>query len=266
MARIVEDGDTIQVGYGSIPNAILAALGSKKDLGVHTELFTQGIVDLMKAGVVTNSRKRVDRGKTIAAFCMGKKETYAFINDNPRVEFRAIDYTNNPLAIAAIERITAINSALEIDLTGQATAESIGRTFYSGIGGQADFMRGAALAPRGKTILVLQSTAKDESVSRIVPFLQEGAGTTLTRGDVHYVVTEYGIAYLHGKNIRERAMSLIAIAHPKFQPVLVKAAREHFLIYGDQAFVEGKGGRYPEDLENRRTTKSGTGSYSGRFG
>jgi len=257
VARIVEDGDTIQVGYGSIPNAILSNLSSKKDLGVHTELFTEGIAELMKNGVVTNSKKTIDRDKTVASFCMGKKQTYDFINDNPCIEFRSIDYTNNPAIISQIRNIVAINSALEIDLTGQATAESIGRTFYSGIGGQADFMRGAALTPGGKTILVLQSTARDETVSRIVPFLKEGAGVTLTRGDIHYVVTEYGIAYIHGKNIRERAMSLISIAHPKFQPWLVEEARKLSLIYKDQAYIAGKGGEYPEDLETYRTTKAG---------
>jgi acyl-CoA hydrolase/RimJ/RimL family protein N-acetyltransferase len=257
VARIVEDGDTIQVGYGSIPNAILANLSNKKDLGVHTELFSEGIADLMKKGVVTNNKKPIDRGKTVAAFCMGKRETYAFIHDNPAVEFRTIDYTNNPAIIARIKNITAINSALEIDLTGQATAESIGRTFYSGIGGHADFMRGATLAPNGKTILVLQSTARNGTVSRIAPFLQEGAGVTLTRGDVHYVVTEYGIAYLHGKNIRERAMSIISIAHPKFRPSLIEEARRQSLIYRDQTFVAGKGGEYPEELEAFKTTGSG---------
>jgi len=257
VARIVEDGDTIQVGYGSIPNAILSNLSSKKNLGVHTELFTEGIAELMKKGVVTNIKKTIDRDKTIAAFCMGKKQTYDFINDNPCIEFRSIDYTNNPAIISQIRNIAAINSALEIDLTGQATAESIGRTFYSGIGGQADFMRGAALTPGGKTILVLQSTAQDETVSRVVPFLKEGAGVTLTRGDIHYVVTEYGIAYIHGKNIRERAMSLISIAHPKFQPWLVEEARKLSLIYKDQAYIPGKGGEYPENLEIYRTTKVG---------
>ncbi len=257
VARIVEDGDTIQVGYGSIPNAILANLSTKKNLGVHTELFTEGIAELMKQGVITNTQKTIDRGKTVAAFCMGKKETYDFIHDNPAIEFRTIDYTNNPATIAQIRNITAINSALEIDLTGQATAESIGTTFYSGIGGQADFMRGAALAPHGKTILVLQSTAQNESASRIVPFLKEGAGVTLTRGDVHYVVTEYGIAYLHGRNIRERAMALISIAHPKFQSWLIEEAKKLSLIYKDQAYIPGKGGEYPEDLETLTTTKSG---------
>ncbi len=257
VSRIVEDGDTIQVGYGSIPNAILSNLSSKNDLGVHTELFTEGIAELMKMGVVTNCKKTIDRDKTVAAFCMGKKKTYDFIHDNPCIEFRSIDYTNNPAVISRIRNITAINSALEIDLTGQATAESIGRTFYSGIGGQADFMRGAALTEEGKTILVLQSTAQDGTVSRIVPFLKEGAGVTLTRGDIHYVVTEYGIAYIHGKNIRERAMALISIAHPTFQQWLVEEARKLSLIYKDQAYIQGKGGEYPEDLETYRTTKNG---------
>jgi acyl-CoA hydrolase/RimJ/RimL family protein N-acetyltransferase len=257
VAHIVEDGDTIQVGYGSIPNAILANLTGKSHLGVHTELFSEGIADLIRHGVVTNSKKNIDKDKTVAAFCMGRQDTYEFIHDNPSVEFRTIDYTNNIALIARIEQMTAINSALEIDLTGQATAESLGKTFYSGIGGQADFMRGSALAPRGKTILVLQSTAQDETVSRIVLFLKEGAGITLTRGDVHYVVTEHGIAYLHGKNIRERAMALISIAHPKFRPALIEEARKAALIYPDQRFIGGRGGEYPEELERLATSKSG---------
>jgi len=257
VAHIVEDGDTIQVGYGSIPNAILANLTGKSHLGVHTELFSEGIAELMRHGVVTNSKKSIDRDKTVAAFCMGRQDTYEFIHDNPSVEFRTIDYTNNIALIARMEQMTAINSALEIDLTGQATAESLGKTFYSGIGGQADFMRGAALAPRGKTILVLQATAQDETVSRIVPFLKEGAGITLTRGDIHYVVTEHGIAYLHGKNIRERAMALISIAHPKFRPALIEEARRAALIYSDQRFIGGRGGEYPEELERLTTSKSG---------
>lgn len=257
VARIIQDGDTIQVGYGSLPNAILFNLGNKKHLGVHTELLTDGIVDLMKKGVIDNTRKNINRGKTVATFCMGKRETYAYIHDNPSVEFKTIDYTNNPLVISQHHNMTAINSALEIDLTGQSTAESIGKTFYSGIGGQADFMRGAVLAPGGKTILALQSTAEGEEVSRIVPLLKQGAGVTLNRGDIHYVVTEYGIAYLHGKNIRERAMELISIAHPKFRPGLIEEAKSLKLIYKDQAFVPGKSGEYPEHLEIYRTTKSG---------
>jgi len=257
VARMVEDGDTIQVGYGSIPNAILSNLAHKKNLGVHTELLSDGIVELMKKGVIDNTKKTIDRGKTIATFCMGTKKTYRYIHDNPCVEFRQVDYTNNPLIIAQNRNMTAINSALQIDLTGQATAESIGKTFYSGIGGQADFMRGALLAAKGKTILALQSTAENETISRIVPFVSEGAGVTLTRGDIHYVVTEYGIAYLHGKNIRERAMELISIAHPKFRPWLIEEARGFNLIYKDQAFIPGKRGEYPEELEIYKTTKSG---------
>ena len=257
VARIVQDGDTIQVGYGSLPDEILINLSDKHHLGVHTELFGEGIMKLMKGGVIDNSKKTINRDKSMATFCMGTKDTYEFINDNPGIEFKTIDYTNNPLIIAQHDNMVAINSALEIDLTGQATAESIGKTFFSGIGGQADFMRGAVLARNGKTILTLQSTAKNGAVSRIVPFLQEGAGVTLNRGDIHYVVTEYGIAYLHGKNIRERAMELIAIAHPKFRSTLISEAKKLNLIYKDQAFIPGKRGEYPEELETFRTTNTG---------
>ena len=257
VAQIIDDGDTLQVGYGSMPNAALSCLLGKKHLGIHTELLTDGVVDLMKAGVVDNSRKTLNRGKTVAAFCMGHRSTYEFLDDNPTIEFRPVDYTNNPLNIARNHNMTAINSAVEIDLTGQATAESLGKTFFSGMGGQADFMRGAPLAPGGKSILALQSTAQEGSVSRIVPFLREGSGVTLTRGDVHYVVTEYGIAYLHGKSIRERAMELISIAHPKFRPWLVEEAKRLNLIYRDQAFIPGEAGEYPERLETYRTTKTG---------
>ncbi len=257
VARLVEDGSTIQVGYGRIPNAVLANLSEKEHLGVHTELLSDGIVELMKKGVIDNSRKSLDRNKTVAAFSMGHRETYAYLSDNPAVEFQPVQYTNDPMIIARQERMTAINTALSIDLTGQATAESLGRTFYSGIGGQADFMRGAVLAPRGKSILVLESTAKGGEVSRIVPLLPEGAGVTLTRGDIHYVVTEYGIAYLHGKNVRERAMELIGIAHPRFRPWLLREAKDLNLIYKDQAYIPGERGQYPEELETYRTTKAG---------
>jgi acyl-CoA hydrolase/GNAT superfamily N-acetyltransferase len=257
VARIVQDGDTIQVGYGSIPNAILAHLMNKEHLGVHTELLTDGIVELMRARVIDNTQKELNRGKTVAAFCMGKHDTYDYLHDNPAIEFRPVNYTNNPTVLARQKNMTAINSALEVDLSGQATAESLGKLFYSGIGGQADFMRGAILSQGGKTILALQSTAEDGNVSRIVPFLKEGAGVTLSRGDIHYVVTEYGIAYLHGKNIRERAMDLIAIAHPKFRQWLIDEAKERSLIYRDQAFISGEHGIYPEELEAFKTTKTG---------
>jgi acyl-CoA hydrolase/GNAT superfamily N-acetyltransferase len=258
VARIVQDGDTIQVGYGSLPSAILANLEDKKHLGVHTELLSDGIVNLMKKGVIDNSEKTIDRGKTVASFCMGTSEAYEYIDDNPSIDFRPIDYTNDPLNIAKNHGMTAINMGLQIDLTGQATAESIGKTFYSGVGGQADFMRGAVMAPGGKTILAMPSTAgPNGEVSRIVPYIEEGAGVTLTRGDVHYVVTEYGIAYLHGKNIRERTMELVAIAHPRFRSQLIDEAKKLNLVYADQAFIPGKRGEYPEELETYRTTKTG---------
>jgi acyl-CoA hydrolase/GNAT superfamily N-acetyltransferase len=256
VSRLIRDGETIQVGYGSIPNGILSNLRGKKHLGVHSELLTDGIVNLMKDRVIDNSLKTINRGKTVAAFCMGRKDSYEYIHDNPAIEFRTIDYTNDPLVIAQHENMTAINTALEIDLTGQATAESIGKLFYSGIGGQADFMRGAVLSRNGKTILAMPSTAEGGKVSRIVPFLKEGAGVTLHRGDVHYVVTEYGIAYLRGKNIRERAMELISIAHPNSRPGLIEEAKKLNLIYPDQAFIPGKRGEYPEHLETHRTTKA----------
>ncbi len=257
VARIIQDGDTIQVGYGSLPNAILSNLASKNHLGVHSELLTDGMVELIKKGVIDNTRKTLNRGKTVATFCMGHTSTYEFIHDHPAFEFRTIDYTNNPITISQQRNMTAINSALEIDLTGQTTAESLGKTFYSGIGGQANFMRGTIMAPGGKTILALQSTAEWGKVSRIVPFLREGSGVTLIRGDVHYVVSEYGIAYLHGKNIRERAMELIAIAHPQFRPWLIEKAKQANLIYRDQAFIPGEKGEYPEHLETSRTTRKG---------
>ncbi len=211
----------------------------------------------MKSVVIDNSKKSINRGKTIATFSMGSKETYEYLHDNPFIEFKTVDYTNDPRVIAEHDNMTAINSALEIDLTGQATAESLGNVFYSGIGGQADFMRGAILANKGKTILTMPSTADQGEVSRIAPFLKSGAGVTLNRGDVHYVVTEYGIAYLHGKNIRERAMELISIAHPKFRAELIRKAKKRNLIYQDQAFIPGKAGEYPEKVETYRTTSSG---------
>ncbi len=257
VSKLVQDGDTIQVGYGALPNEILRNLKDKKHLGIHTELIGDGLVELIKTGAVDNSMKTINKGKSVVSFCMGTKPTYDFVHDNPSVQFRTIDYTNDPLVIAQHDNMVAINSALEIDLTGQATAESLGKKFYSSVGGQADFMRGAMLARNGKTILTIQSTADNGTISRIVPTLKEGASVTLHRGDVHYVITEYGIAYLHGKNIRERAMELISVAHPKFRPELIKQAKALNLIYSDQAFIPGKKGEYPEELETYRTTDQG---------
>ncbi|PKN38334.1 MAG: acetyl-CoA hydrolase [Deltaproteobacteria bacterium HGW-Deltaproteobacteria-2] len=257
VARLVQDGDTIQVGWGGLPNAVMASLYKKKNLGVHTELLSDGLVDLLKAGVIDNSRKTIDHGKTVAAFCMGNKSTYDYLDNNPSIALRTLDYTNNQLIIARIENMVAINSTLEIDLSGQATSESIGGVFYSGVGGHQDFMRGALFSRNGKTILALKSTSRNDTISRIVPALKEQAGVTLNRADTRYVVTEYGIAYLHGKNIRERAMALIAIAHPKFRPWLIEEAKKRGLIFKDQAFIPGKKGEYPEDLETYITTKTG---------
>ncbi len=257
VARLVQDGDTIQVGWGGLPNAVMASLYNKKHLGVHTELLSDGLIDLIKTGVIDNSRKTIDHGKTVAAFSMGTKETYDFLDNNPSISLRTLDYTNNQLIISRIENMVAINSTLEIDLSGQATSESIGGVFYSGVGGHQDFMRGALFSKNGKTILTLKSTSRNDTISRIVPALKEQAGVTLNRADTRYVVTEYGIAYLHGKNIRERAMALIAIAHPKFRPWLIEEAKKRGLIFKDQAFIPGKKGEYPEDLETYITTKTG---------
>jgi acyl-CoA hydrolase/GNAT superfamily N-acetyltransferase len=257
VSRLIQDGATIQVGYGNIPNAIMANLTEKKHLGIHSELISDGLVELMKQGIVDNSRKTINQHKTIGSFSLGTRQAYEYIHDNPFVELRRIEYTNNPLIIAQHDNMIAINSALQVDLTGQASAESIGNLFYSGIGGQADFMRGASLARNGKAILALPSTAEEGTISRIVPFLSEGAGVTLNRGDIQYIATEYGIAYFHGKNIRERAMQLISIAHPKFRSSLLLEAKKFNLIYEDQAFIQGKKGEYPEHFETYRTTSSG---------
>jgi acyl-CoA hydrolase/GNAT superfamily N-acetyltransferase len=254
IARIVEDGATLQVGYGSVPNAALPHLKDKKHLGLHSELFSDGVVELMKQGVLDNSKKILDPGKAVASFCMGKRATYEFLHKNQNVMFKTIDYTNSLAIIAQQKNMTSLNSALEIDLTGQATAESLGGKFYSGVGGQTDFMRGAAHAPGGKAILALPSISNDERFSRVVPQLGPRAGVTLHRGDVRYVVTEYGIAYLHGKNIRERAMNLIAISHPKFRSWLVEEARKMSLVFRDQVYHPSE---YPEALETWKRTKTG---------
>lgn len=257
VSRIIRDGDTLQVGYGAIPNAILSSLRNKKDLGIHTELLTDGVIDLIRCGAVTNARKSVDSGKTVASFCMGTAATYDFIDNNPAVEFRTIDHTNSPFIISRHDTMTAINTSLQIDLTGQSTAESLGTRLYSGVGGQADFMRGAALSAGGKSILTMRSTSNDGTKSRIVPVLDSGASTTLTRADVQYVVTEHGIAYLYGKNIRARALSLITIAHPKFREWLLDEAKKLGLVNRDQESIDGALGAYPSLLETYRKTGDG---------
>lgn len=233
VAELVPDGATIQVGIGNIPNAILQALKDKKDLGLHTEMLSDGVLELITAGVITNKRKTLHPGKAVASFCMGSRKLYTFIDRNPFFEFYPSDYVNNPFVIAAHEKMVAINTALEVDLTGQVCADSLGPRFYGGIGGHLDFVRGAARALEGKPIIVLPSTTK-RGRSTIVSQLSPGAGVATTRGDVHYVVTEYGTAYLHGKSVRERALALISIAHPQFRAELLKAAKEYTYLPPDQ--------------------------------
>jgi acyl-CoA hydrolase/GNAT superfamily N-acetyltransferase len=248
ISRFIEDGSTIQMGIGTIPAAITKFLKNKNDLGVHSEMISDEVVDLYQEGVITNSKKSIHQGKIITTFCMGTKKLYDFVNDNPFVEFYPSEYVNNPYIISLNDRMVALNSALEVDLTGQVTAESFGHIFYSGIGGQADFMRGASKSKRGKPIIALPSTAKNGSISRIVPHLSEAAGVVTSRGDVHYVVTEYGVASLHGRSIRERAIALINIAHPQFREKLLNFSKLRCYVYADQ--VLPKTGRpYPEELE-----------------
>ncbi|HQU73165.1 MAG TPA: acetyl-CoA hydrolase/transferase C-terminal domain-containing protein, partial [Calditrichia bacterium] len=216
VASLVEDGSTIQTGIGNIPHAVMMALTHKRDLGVHTELLTDAVIDLIDSGVINGRKKTLLPGKIVASFCFGSQRLYEYIDNNPIFEFRSSLFTNDPMVIARNDRMVAINAALEVDLTGQICSDSIGHHFYSGIGGQVDFVRGAARSLEGKPIIALRSTAQNGRVSRIVPSLQLGAGVVTTRGDVHYVVTEYGVADLWGKSVRERALALINIAHPDF--------------------------------------------------
>ena len=220
VAALVEDGACLQLGIGAIPDAVLARLQNHNDLGVHTEMFSDGMVELMENGAVTNRLKEVHTGRTVTSFVNGGPRLYAFVHDNPSVEFHGCDRTNDPGVIRQLSKVTAVNSAVEIDLTGQVCADSIGHTIRSGIGGQMDFIRGAALSPGGKPILALPSTAAGGSISRVVGELKPGAGVVTTRGHVHWVVTEYGAVNLHGCTLRERGEALISIAHPDFRAEL----------------------------------------------
>jgi 4-hydroxybutyrate CoA-transferase len=248
VARLVEDGATLQLGIGAIPDAVLQSLSNRRDLGIHTEMFSDGVLDLVEQGVITGERKALDQGKIVASFVVGSRRLMDFIHDNPAVEMRPSDYTNNTMIIRQFEHMVTINSAIQVDLTGQVCAESLGPYLYSGVGGQMDFMRGAALAKRGRPIIAMpaiahaphngESTpqvsnmlaAKDGVCSRIVPLLTPGAAVTTSRAHVHYVVTEYGIAALHGRDLAERARRLIAIAAPQFREELERAAYELHLL------------------------------------
>ncbi|MCB0751342.1 MAG: acetyl-CoA hydrolase/transferase family protein [Ignavibacteriae bacterium] len=230
IAEMIEDGSTLQMGIGAIPDSVMKYLKNHKDLGIHTEMFSDGIVELVENGIINGEKKTLHPGKIIAGFVLGTRKSFDFIDNNPIFEFHPQEYVNNPFVIAENNKMVAINSAIEIDLTGQVCSDSIGTKFYSGIGGQVDFIRGAAHSDGGKPIIALPSTTKDEKISRIVSTLKTGAGVVTSRGDVHYVVTEYGVANLFGKSIQERAKLLIKIAHPKFRDELTKFAKESYNI------------------------------------
>ncbi len=230
VAELVPDGATLQLGIGAIPAATALALTDKHDLGIHTEMFTDAVVDLVEAGVVNGTRKDRNRGKIVAAFLLGSRRLYAFVDDNPMVEMRPVDFTNDTHVIRSFRHMVAVNSAIEVDLSGQVVADSIGHRMYSGVGGQMDFIRGAALAPDGRAIIALPSTAAGGTVSRVAAILQAGAGVVTTRAHARIIVTEWGVAELFGKSLRERAAALIAIAHPDHRAELTANARRNHLI------------------------------------
>ena len=230
IASLIPDGATLQMGIGEIPDAVLLFLKDKRHLGVHTEMFSDGLVELFEMGVVTNERKTLHRGKIVASFVIGTRKAFDFVDNNPFMEFHPNEYVNDPYIVAQNDTMVAINSALAVDLTGQVCADSIGTSIYSGFGGQLDFIRGAARSKGGVPVIALPSTAKKGSISRIVDTLLPGSGVVTTRADVHYVVTEYGIADLYGRSLRERARSLIDIAHPEFREELEEAAGRRHLV------------------------------------
>lgn len=230
VANLIEDGSTLQVGIGCIPDAVLKSLYGHKNLGMHTEMFSDSVIDLFEKNIINNTKKKIHPNKLVTSFALGTRKLYNCVNDNPAIHFLDIDYVNDPNVIKRNPKVIAINSAVEVDLTGQICADSIGTYQYSGIGGQMDFMRGAALSEGGKPIIAITSrTAK--GLPRIVPYLKQGAGVVTTRGHIHYVVTEYGVAYLYGKNLRQRANSLIDIAHPDDREFLMQQCHERFKIF-----------------------------------
>lgn len=257
-AGLVEDGSTLQMGIGSIPDAVLASLADKNDLGVHSEMFSDGLLPLVASGVVNGRRKTLHRGKVVTSFCMGGRELYRAVDDDPRFEFHPSDYVNDPFVIARNDRMVSINSALQVDLTGQVCADSIGPRFYSGFGGQVDFIRGACRSKGGKAIMALPSTAKNGTLSRIVATLDSGAGVVTTRADVDFVVTEWGVASLKGRSVRERALALVSIAHPRFRAELIERARALGFVYPDQRPWPKIGKPYPVECETKFKLSDGT--------
>lgn len=248
VARMIENGSCLQLGIGSIPNAVLRFLQDKRDLGIHTEMISDGLLPLVESGNINNRRKVIHPGKVITSFAMGTKPLYDFVDDNPSVNFYTSDFVNDPRVISRNDQVVAVNSALQVDLTGQVAADSVGYRFYSGIGGQVDFIRGAAMSRGGKPVIALPSTAKEGAISRIVPHLDEGGGVVTSRGDVHYVVTEFGVAYLHGKTIRERALALINVAHPDFRSELLSFVRRRQYVYQDERILEQRLDLYPYEV------------------
>ena len=228
VASLIHDGDTLQLGIGAIPDAVLSFLGDKKDLGIHSEMFSDGVVDLARKGVITNKKKTIDQGKFVSCFLMGTKKLYDFVNNNPDVLMERVDYTNDPFVVAKIDNIISINSAMQVDLMGQVNAEMIGYKQFSGVGGQVDFVRGASRAKGGKAIIAMPSTAGHGKISKIVPLLDEGAAVTTSRNDVDYIITEFGIAPLKGRTLRQRAIALIKIAHPDFREGLIAEFEKRF--------------------------------------
>jgi acyl-CoA hydrolase/GNAT superfamily N-acetyltransferase len=259
VARLVPDGATLQLGIGRMPDAVLSLLGKKNDLGIHTEMFSDGVMNLAREGVINGRRKTIHQGKIVGSFAAGTRELFEFMHDNPQIEMHPSEYTNSPFVIAQQENMVAINSGIEVDLTGQIVADSIGTWFYSGIGGHADFIRGAAMAKNGRPIIALPSTAvtREGTRSRIVATLSEGAGVTTTRGDTHYVVTEHGVAYLHGRNLRERAMALINIAHPDCRADLLHQAKRRKIVYATQILPPARH-PYPQQYESTAVLKDNT--------
>ncbi len=254
VATLISDGATLQLGIGQLPDAVLSNLRNHKDLGVWTEMFSDGVIDLIENGNITGRHKSIHPNKVTSSFTMGSQKVYRYVDRNPGFTFHPSDYTNDPVKIARQHEMVAINSALQVDLTGQVCADSIGERFYSGIGGQVDFIRGASMCPAGKPVIALRSTAKGGTLSRIVATLDRGAGVVTSRGDVRFVVTEYGIADLQGKSIRERALSLASIAHPDFREGLLGAAKARHYVFADQ--VVG-GGRYPTEFVKPVETRFG---------
>lgn len=227
-AKLINDGDTLQLGIGAIPDAVLLFLKDKKDLGIHSEMISDGVVELVEAGVVTNKRKNFHTGKSVVTFLMGSKRLYDYADNNPAVEMLPVNFVNDPYIIAQNDNLVSVNSCVQVDLTGQVCAESIGTTQISGVGGQVDFVQGAKMSKGGRSIIAIASTAGHGKISKIVPTLDQGSAVTTSRCDVDYIVTEYGIAQLRGKCIRQRAHDLIAIAHPDFRPSLIEAFEERF--------------------------------------